>query len=67
MIGFAALNDPLREDIQDSLDSIKKAGIMVKNYLFIKEKKIFLKVRMVTGDSIITACTLAKKCGILNK
>jgi len=44
--------DPLREDVYAAVAKAQEAGVMV---------------RMVTGDNLITAKAIAKKCGILTK
>lgn len=42
--------DPLRDDVKEAVAKAQGAGVMV---------------RMVTGDNIITACAIARECGIL--
>ncbi|MCX8151958.1 MAG: HAD-IC family P-type ATPase [Archaeoglobaceae archaeon] len=48
-LGLQCLIDPVREDVKDSIESCKKAGI---------------KVYMITGDHPATALTIAKQAGI---
>lgn len=50
-LGLFGIMDILREDVYSSVLKCQKAGI---------------KVRMITGDSKLTAVAIAKKCGILN-
>lgn len=50
LIAIAGIKDPLRPDIEDSINICRGAGI---------------RVRMVTGDNINTAIAIAKDCGIL--
>eukprot|EP00163_Fabomonas_tropica_P010515 TRINITY_DN2067_c0_g1_i3.p1 TRINITY_DN2067_c0_g1~~TRINITY_DN2067_c0_g1_i3.p1 ORF type:complete len:955 (-),score=339.67 TRINITY_DN2067_c0_g1_i3:292-3156(-) len=50
MIGIVGIKDPLRPEVPDAVASCKTAGIFV---------------RMVTGDNILTAQTIARECGIL--
>ncbi|PVU94582.1 hypothetical protein BB561_002417 [Smittium simulii] len=48
-IGVFGIEDPLRENVSMSVRQCQKAGVMV---------------RMVTGDSLITARAIATQCGI---
>jgi Ca2+-transporting ATPase len=48
--GFVAIRDPLREDVRESLDECRAAGIEVK---------------MITGDNIDTARAIARDLGML--
>jgi magnesium-transporting ATPase (P-type) len=50
-LGFFGIMDVLREDVLSSVLKCQAAGI---------------KVRMITGDSKLTAIAIAKKCGILS-
>jgi Ca2+ transporting ATPase len=43
--------DIIRDTVPDAVESCKQAGV---------------RVRMVTGDSIVTAIAIAKMCGILD-
>ncbi|MBR3803851.1 MAG: calcium-translocating P-type ATPase, PMCA-type [Clostridia bacterium] len=47
--GFAVLSDPVRSDVKKAVQDCKKAGISVK---------------MLTGDNIVTAFSIAKELGI---
>ncbi|KAJ5497169.1 ATPase P-type K/Mg/Cd/Cu/Zn/Na/Ca/Na/H-transporter [Penicillium fimorum] len=49
--GLLGLQDPLRPDAWDAVDTSHKAG---------------LTVRMVTGDNLLTAKAIAEECGIIN-
>mmetsp|Transcript_58777 Transcript_58777/g.120242 ORF Transcript_58777/g.120242 Transcript_58777/m.120242 type:complete len:1033 (-) Transcript_58777:399-3497(-) len=49
-IGIVGIKDPLRKEVPAAVESCQKAGIMV---------------RMVTGDNVLTAKSIAKECGIL--
>ncbi|TYZ59418.1 hypothetical protein PybrP1_001039 [[Pythium] brassicae (nom. inval.)] len=50
-IGIVGIEDPVRKEVPDSIRLCHRAGIVV---------------RMVTGDNITTARSIAGKCGILN-
>ena len=50
LLGIFGLQDPLRPEVQEAVAKCADAGIIV---------------RMVTGDNIVTACAIAKQCGIL--
>lgn len=50
LIGVMGMQDPLRPEVKEAVRKCTAAGITV---------------RMVTGDNIITACSIAKQCGIL--
>mmetsp|Transcript_46065 Transcript_46065/g.109063 ORF Transcript_46065/g.109063 Transcript_46065/m.109063 type:complete len:1060 (+) Transcript_46065:180-3359(+) len=49
-IGIVGIKDPLRKEVPGAVQTCQKAGI---------------KVRMVTGDNVLTAKSIAKECGIL--
>jgi len=49
-IGIVGIMDPIRKEVPEAVRLCQKAGITV---------------RMVTGDYILTARTIAKQCGIL--
>lgn len=48
-LGLVGIMDPLRPGVSEAVASCQKAGVVV---------------RMVTGDNIVTACAIAKECGI---
>lgn len=50
-IGFVAIRDPLRHDVQDALDQCRTAGIQVK---------------MITGDNVETARAIAYDIGLVD-
>ena len=50
--GFVAIEDPLREDVLDAINKCKKAGIDLK---------------ILTGDNLITAKSIASKLNIIDK
>ncbi|OQV17008.1 Plasma membrane calcium-transporting ATPase 3 [Hypsibius exemplaris] len=50
MLGVFGIEDPVREEVPDAIRRCQKAGITV---------------RMVTGDNINTARSIATKCGII--
>eukprot|EP00271_Cylindrocystis_brebissonii_P003606 TRINITY_DN1476_c0_g1_i1.p1 TRINITY_DN1476_c0_g1~~TRINITY_DN1476_c0_g1_i1.p1 ORF type:complete len:1076 (+),score=253.31 TRINITY_DN1476_c0_g1_i1:223-3450(+) len=50
MIGIVGIKDPLRDGVKESVGLCQSAGI---------------KVRMVTGDNLVTAKAIASECGIL--
>jgi len=50
LIGIVGIEDPLRPEVPASVKQCKDAGITV---------------RMLTGDNILTAKNIARKCGIL--
>ena len=51
MIGIVGIEDPVRPEVPPAIADCKKAGITV---------------RMVTGDNMVTAAAIAKKCGIID-
>jgi len=51
LIAIVGIEDPVRDEVPDAIRKCKKAGITV---------------RMVTGDNINTARSIARKCGILS-
>ncbi|GAM26334.1 hypothetical protein SAMD00019534_095090 [Acytostelium subglobosum LB1] len=50
-IGVVGIRDPIRPEVPHAVAQFKRAGVIV---------------RMVTGDNLITAQNIAKKCGILS-
>jgi len=52
MIAITGIEDPVRPEVPRAIELCRKAGI---------------DVRMVTGDNIATARSIARKCGILSK
>ena len=50
--GFAALSDPLREDVKEAVAQCRKAGIEVK---------------MITGDNVETASAIAYEVGLIDR
>nr|BCY27123.1 plasma membrane Ca++ ATPase isoform b [Ascidia ahodori] len=50
-IGIAGIEDPVRPEVPDAIRKCQRAGITV---------------RMVTGDNVNTARSIATKCGIIN-
>ncbi|KAI9775470.1 MAG: hypothetical protein M1839_001087 [Geoglossum umbratile] len=48
-LGIVGIQDPLREGVKEAVRDCQKAGV---------------KVRMVTGDNIMTARAIAEECGI---
>ena len=52
MLGVFGIEDPVRDEVPDAIKRCQKAGITV---------------RMVTGDNINTARSIAKKCGIIKE
>jgi Ca2+-transporting ATPase len=51
-VGFVAIRDPLRDDVKEALADCRRAGIDVK---------------MVTGDNIETARSIAAEVGLLDR
>jgi magnesium-transporting ATPase (P-type) len=51
LIGVTGIQDPVRPDV---IDAIKQCEVSE------------IKVRMVTGDNVLTAIAIAKECGILS-
>ena len=51
-LGFMAFEDPVREDVPDSIKEAKKLGV---------------EVLMLTGDNQFTALSVAKKSGIISE
>jgi len=52
LVGLVGLIDPLRPEVKDSVESVKKAGV---------------DVAMVTGDHPLTALAIARELGIADK
>jgi len=50
LLGVLGIQDPVRWDVTEAVAAVQKSGI---------------NIRMVTGDNVETAVTVAKKCGIL--
>ena len=50
LLGVFSIQDPVRDEVPGAVASVQRAGVTV---------------RMVTGDNIDTAVSVAKKCGIL--
>ena len=51
-VGIVGIQDPVRPEVPDAVKACQRAGI---------------RVRMVTGDNVVTARNIAKQCGILSK
>lgn len=49
LLGIAAIEDPLRYGVTEAVRACGRAGVRVK---------------MCTGDNILTACSIGKQCGI---
>jgi Ca2+-transporting ATPase len=49
--GITGIQDPLRNGAHEAVQACQRAGVVV---------------RMVTGDNILTAKTIAEECGILS-
>jgi Ca2+-transporting ATPase len=49
LLGIVGIQDPLREGVREAVQTCKNAGV---------------RVRMVTGDNMITARAIAEDCGI---
>ncbi|CAF1094635.1 unnamed protein product [Adineta ricciae] len=49
-IGLVGIEDPVRDEVPEAIEKCQKAGVVV---------------RMVTGDNIMTARSIATKCGII--
>lgn len=52
LVAVAGIKDPLRKDVPAAIAQCKKSGIMV---------------RMVTGDNLLTATSIARESGILSR
>jgi Ca2+ transporting ATPase len=50
LLAIVGIEDPVRPEVPDAIEKCRRAGIVV---------------RMVTGDNIATARSIARKCGIL--
>ncbi|GAQ43957.1 plasma membrane calcium-transporting ATPase [Aspergillus niger] len=50
LIGIAGIRDPLREGAHDAVETCRRAGVTV---------------RMVTGDNLLTAQSIAEECAIV--
>lgn len=48
-VGFAAMNDPIRQGVVEAIETTKKAGI---------------KVKIITGDNPLTALAIGEKIGL---
>ncbi|KAI8802205.1 PMCA-type calcium-translocating P-type ATPase [Cladochytrium replicatum] len=51
-LGIVGIEDPLRPSVTDAVEECHRAGVIV---------------RMVTGDNVLTAKSIAAKCGILTR
>ncbi|OJJ70289.1 hypothetical protein ASPBRDRAFT_31200 [Aspergillus brasiliensis CBS 101740] len=51
LIGVAGIRDPLRRGAHDAVETCRRAGVTV---------------RMVTGDNLLTARSVAEECGIIS-
>ncbi|KAJ3093894.1 Calcium-transporting ATPase 10, plasma membrane-type [Physocladia obscura] len=49
-VSLMAIKDPLRKEVPGAVAICQKAGLVI---------------RMVTGDNILTACKIARECGIM--
>ncbi|KAG1551035.1 hypothetical protein G6F51_002092 [Rhizopus arrhizus] len=49
LIGIVGIEDPLRPGVKEAVKACQKAGVFI---------------RMVTGDNVVTAKSIAKQCGI---
>ncbi|KAJ3209185.1 Calcium-transporting ATPase 10, plasma membrane-type [Entophlyctis luteolus] len=49
-VALMAIKDPLRKEVPGAVATCQKAGLVI---------------RMVTGDNILTACKIARECGIM--
>ena len=52
LLGITAIQDPPREEVKDSIDSCRKAGI---------------KVKMITGDDKDTAVSIGRQVGLVGR
>ena len=52
IVGFTGMLDPPRPEVKNAIEICKKAGI---------------KVKMITGDHLLTAQTIAREIGLLDK
>ena len=50
LIAIAGIKDIIRDEVPDAVVKCNQAGV---------------RVRMVTGDNLITAVAIARECGIL--
>jgi P-type Ca2+ transporter type 2C len=51
LLSIVGIEDPLRPEVPRAVDTCKRAGI---------------RVRMLTGDNILTAQSIARRCGIMS-
>uniref|UniRef100_K3WT93 Uncharacterized protein n=1 Tax=Globisporangium ultimum (strain ATCC 200006 / CBS 805.95 / DAOM BR144) TaxID=431595 RepID=K3WT93_GLOUD len=49
-LSIVGIENPVRPDVPGAVDELKRADVVV---------------RMVTGDNVLTACSIARQCGIL--
>lgn len=52
LLSIVGIEDPLRPEVPRAVDTCKRAGI---------------RVRMLTGDNILTAQSIARRCGIMSE
>uniref|UniRef100_K3WT85 P-type Cu(+) transporter n=1 Tax=Globisporangium ultimum (strain ATCC 200006 / CBS 805.95 / DAOM BR144) TaxID=431595 RepID=K3WT85_GLOUD len=50
-LSIIGIEDPVRPEVPGAVEACKRAGVVV---------------RMVTGDNMLTACSIARQCGILS-
>ncbi|TYZ61116.1 hypothetical protein PybrP1_005092 [[Pythium] brassicae (nom. inval.)] len=50
-LAIVGIEDPVRPEVPGAVQACKQAGVVV---------------RMVTGDNVLTACSIARQCGILD-
>lgn len=64
-VGTFALEDPLRDNIEESVNLIR-FGCHIQNEYEKAEIRNEVKVRMISGDHIETCKSVAVQCGIIS-
>lgn len=69
LVSIVGIEDPIRPEVPDAVKECQRGLLINCSYLITKhcENAAGITVRMVTGDNILTAKNIGKKCGILTE